>query len=469
MGKLASRFQHELAPADAHLCKNRCMPGAALHFRTNIVRAVVLALLVGFVWAQRRFVSSGAHGDLIIAIGFLLLSGTLGGSLFGWVGLPQLTGFLLVGVLVGPHVIGLIGKETAADLSFINTLALALIALAGGAELQLEHLRKSLRSLAWATVFQSALGLVVSAGAFIALSRFIPFARGMGSAGLCGLGLLWGAFAISRSPSATLAVLSQTRADGPVTRFSLAFIMSSDIVVVVLLTSVMMIAQPLLDPSIELSLASLGNLGHEVVSSISLGTTLGLALALYLRFVGRQLLLVLVAIGFALTEGLRYLRFDPLLTFVIAGFIVRNASREGPKLLEAIEQTGTLVYVVFFATAGVALDVPLLKQLWPIALVLCGVRALISWLAHNISARVAQDEDPVRRYGWMSLFSQAGLTLGLAGLVENAFPQLGGGFRSLVIATVAINQIFGPVLFKLALDRAGETGAGAPEPAHNGA
>jgi len=429
------------------------------------VRLCVLVGLVLLLWTQREFAPVAPRGTLLAAVGFLLLAGTLGGELSEVVRLPQLTGFLLVGVLVGPHVLRLVDATTSTQLSFVNTLALSLIALAGGAELRLEQLRAALRSLAWATLLQSILGLVASAAAFMALARMIPFARALPTSQLIGIALVWGVFSVSRSPSATLAILSQTRADGPVTRFSLAFVMLSDIVVVVLLTTVMMFIQPLMSSGATFSLSSFGHLGHEVLSSVSLGTTLGLVLAIYLRLVGEQLLLVLVAVGFALSEGLRYLRFDPLLTFVIAGFVIQNWSKQGEKLLHAIENTGTVVYVVFFATAGVALDLPLLKQLWPVALALSAVRMIAAWLSHRASSRAARDEPSVRRWGWTSMLSQAGLTLGLAAVVEAAYPALRGEFRSLVIATVAINQVFGPVVFKLALEKSGEARAAAAEAA----
>ena len=78
----------------------------------------------------------------------------------------------------------------------------------------------------------------------------------------------------------------------------------------------------------------------------------------------------------------------------------------------------------------------------------------------DMGARMAKDEPTVRRWGWAPLVSQAGLTLGLSSVVERAFPSFGSGFRSLIVATVAINEVLGPILFKLALDRTGETGRG---------
>jgi Kef-type K+ transport system membrane component KefB len=144
--------------------------------------------------------------------------------------------------------------------------------------------------------------------------------------------------------------------------------------------------------------------------------------------------------------------------------VVQNMTDQGAKLIHAIEQTGSVVYVVFFATAGAHLDVPLLRTLWPVALALSGSRAFISWVATRISSRIADDPPVLRRWGWSSLVSQAGITLGLSVVVEREFPSFGHGFRALAIATVALNEVAGPILFKLALDRAGEASKAA-EPA----
>ena len=168
-------------------------------------------------------------------------------------------------------------------------------------------------------------------------------------------------------------------------------------------------------------------------------------------------MLVLLAIGFGLSPFLKYVHVDPLLAFITAGFVVQNLTNQGPKLLHAVEQTGSVVFVVFFATAGAHLNVPLLKEMWPIALALCGARALTTWMAARIGSRLANDPPTLRSWGFSSLVSQAGLALGLAVVIGDAFPSIGEGFKSLAIAAVAINEMTGPILFKFALDRAGET------------
>jgi Kef-type K+ transport system membrane component KefB len=435
---------------------------AALNRRGIGVHLTHLVLLGGFsalIFYVTRVVPE-SQGSLwtIAAIGFLLVAGTLLSELLGPLGLPHLTGYLIAGIASGPYVLKLVDEHTVKSLSPINMLALSLIALAGGAELDLATVRRGAKSLGWAMLVQCVFVLVtVTASFFVAARPMIPFTRTLTTPALLGVSLLWGALSVTRSPSATLGILSQTRATGPLASFTLAFVMTSDVVVVVLIALVLGCVRPLIDPSAGFSLDSFVTLGHELVGSVALGTTLGLVIALYLRLVNRQMLVVLLVLGFGVSTVLDYLQFDSLLTFIVAGFIVRNMSNQGHKFTAYIEKTGTVVYVIFFATAGADLNIPLLRQLWPVALVLAGTRALVTWVGSPISGRLAGDSAVLRRWSWSGLVSQAGLALGLSVIIAREFPTFGAGFRALAIATVAINEMVGPVLFKLALDRTRET------------
>lgn len=425
---------------------------------TRIVQATMLVLLFALLWATTRAMPHSA-GELgaIAALGFLLLVGTLASELLEPLGLPHLTGYILAGIIAGPHILHLLDHHTVERLGSVNNLALALISFAGGAELKLQMLRKDFRSLAWATLIQTLGVLFVMTAVFMALRPFVPFVRDLPLVALFGVGLLWGTLAVTRSPSALLGILSQTRASGPLTNFSLGFVMTSDIVVVVLLALVMGLVRPLVDPADAFSLDRLAVLGHELLGTVALGTTLGLCIALYMRLVGTQLVLIFVALGVGASEIIRYLDFEPMLAFMVAGFVVQNLSKQGEKFLHAVESTGGVVFVVFFATAGAHLDVPLVREMWPVALLLCAIRAATSFGAARLASRIANDIPVVRKWGWSSLVSQAGLALGVAAMIERAFPSFGPGFRALAVATVAMNEMVGPVLFKVALDRAGES------------
>jgi Kef-type K+ transport system membrane component KefB len=418
-----------------------------------------LAIVFAVLWVSTQHAPAlRDDAKLIAGIGFLLLAGTLTSELIEVFRVPHLTGYLLAGTIAGPHVLHLIDHESVKRLEPVNTLTLALIALAGGCELRVDALRKGLRGLGIAMLVQSVLGLLFVGGVFlVAAPLMIPFAKGMPALSVFAVALLWGIIAISRSPSATLGVLSQTRAKGPLTTFTLGFVMSSDVVVVVLLAGAIGIARPLMDPGAVFSLHAFTALGHEIIGSVSVGTTLGLILAVYLKLIGRQLLVVLIALGFGATEVLRYLHFDPVLAFLVAGFVVQNLSKQGERFMHAIEGTSGVVYVVFFASAGAHLDIPLLRDLWPVALLLAGSRAFITFVAAKLSSRLARDPPRIKKWGWAPLISQAGLTLGLSAVIAREFPLFGASFRALAIATVALNEVVGPILFKLALDRTEES------------
>jgi Kef-type K+ transport system membrane component KefB len=435
---------------------------------TRVLQLAAIAVCGGLAYGTQHVTHHARDSVLVVlALGLLLICGTLAGELLEALRIPHLTAYLAVGVVAGPYALALIDHDTVESLQTVNTLALALIAFAGGAELRTELVKRSLRSLTAAAFTQCILALVGGALVFAAVSPMLPFVRGAAIATVIGVSLLWGVLSITRSPAATLAILSQTRAQGPLATFSLAFVMLSDVVVIVIAATVIAMVKPLLDPGATLSLDVLDHLGHEIIGSVSLGTSLGLLMAVYLRFVNKQIPIVLVALGFGFTEVVNYVRLDPLLTFLVAGFLVQNLSKQGDKLLHAIEDMGSVVYVVFFATAGAALDVPLLRDLWPVALALFFGRLVLTVGANLLSCRMAGDPPVLRRWGWTSLVAQAGVVLGLAVTIERAFPRFGPPFRALAIATVALNQLFGPILFKVALDATGESARG-PEPSRTG-
>jgi Kef-type K+ transport system membrane component KefB len=427
-------------------------------FTTRFVQLAALVTLVAlFMLLSRTEPKPEGSGVVVAASGLLLLCGLLTAELIAPLRLPHLTGYIAAGVCLGPHVLHFIDHETVKELEIVNTLALALIALAGGLELRTQDVRAVARSLTMSTLVQTPMVFFSQAGLFFALAQTVPFARALPTYALLGTACMWGVLAVSRSPSATLAILSQTRAKGPLARFSLAFVMSSDVIVLVLMAITIALVRPWVEPGgTGASTKELYAVGHELLGSVSVGTTLGLLLIAYMRLLGSHVLVLLVAIGFALSELLRYLQVEPLLTFLTAGFVVQNMSRQGDKLLHVIEETGSVVFVVFFATAGAHLNLPLLAELWPVALSLCVGRFAFTFGAQRLSARLAGDDDILRRWGFASMVSQAGLTLGLSAVIIRTFPSIGDGLRSLVIATVAINEVVGPIFFKLALERAGE-------------
>jgi Kef-type K+ transport system membrane component KefB len=263
----------------------------------------------------------------------------------------------------------------------------------------------------------------------------------------------------------TMALLTETRAGGPVARTTLGVVLVSDVVVIVLFSGALALARALVPPTAgDVAAVSLGAVVWELGGALLVGAVLGGAVALYLRYVRRELILFAVLVVFFGSEIARLAHVETLLALLTAGFVCENVSRpaDGTALRHAVERSGAPVFVVFFALAGAAMALGDVVDVWPLVIPLVLVRMGGIWFGSRVGARWAGVPAPVDRMVWMGLISQAGVAIGLATVIAEVYPVRGAAIRTLFLATLAVNQTIGPILFRLALVRSGEI-AGAEE------
>ena len=208
----------------------------------------------------------------------------------------------------------------------------------------------------------------------------------------------------------------------------------------------------------------------QLAGSILGGVLLGWIIYLYMKYVRAEVLVFILALAFMVTLCSRQfamlldqafsvaLHLEPMLICVTAGFWVRNFSPDGGLFMESIDRSSLPIYVIFFSLTGAALKIDALSQTWMIALLLVGLRALLIWLGTYLGGSLAGDPPRLRRMGGLAYVAQAGVSLGLAGIVLRSFPEWGGGLSTAMVAIVALNQIVGPITFKYALGQVGEAG-----------
>ena len=422
--------------------------------RGGLALALIVAMLVGV----RTMGWGGEPVGAIFALGFLLVGGIVGGRVVSLIGMPRLTGYLAVGVLAGPSGFAIFNRAEVSSLELVNGLALALIALQAGAELTMPMLKRGLKSFVLASASHSIIITVGMALLFLGLTSFIDFTKDLPLGARFALGCVWGAMAVSKAPADTLAILGETRSKGPLAEHALGVVVLLDVLVLVLFAGAMMIGRSAFDPAATMSIHEVTDLGMEIFSSIAAGTAFGLGIAFFFWAVRREKLLFTIVVAYGVTAFCQYFHYDTLLVFVVAGFVVMNLTREGPALLHTTESAGSAVMVVFFATAGAGLDLSALQRTWPVALALAFGRVFFTWLACQVGHRLADDEPNVRRYAFTSFISQAGVTIGLASIAAEALGAPGRDLKALVIAVIGINELMGPLMFKLGLSKAGEIG-----------
>lgn len=419
-------------------------------------RALILALLLGGMNLILPLGAQGQGSQVLLHFGFLILAAYTVGELATGIGLPKIVGYLVAGVTFGPSVLGTVSTTGVDKLSPVSQLAVALIAFLAGAELRWGEVKERGILLLKIMTAELALTFVALTGLIYGLASFIPFLDGASRVATLIFSVLFAAIAIVHSPAVTMALLSETGARGPVARTTLGVVLLSDVAVVLLFSIVLTVARTVLPPEGTAAVASLGMVVWEIVGALLVGALLGGAVALYLRFAGRELVLFAVIIAFFGLEIARLAHVELLLTLLTAGFVTENLSRHGENLRHAMERSAAPVFVVFFALSGAKIDVMAVAPLLPLVIPIALVRAASIWAGTQIGGRWAGADDLERKNVWMGLVSQAGVAIGLATILADAYGAQGEYLRSLLLALIAVNETAGPILFRRALVSSGE-------------
>lgn len=418
---------------------------------------VLLLALGGLTHAARSFAPAGGPGSAgtALSFGYLLLTAFLVGELFKKLRLPKLTGYIATGVAVGPWGLGLVPEAAVQSLGLFSGVAIALIALTAGTELELRGMRPLFRSIGWISL--TAIGattLLLAAAVFLA-RRLLPFLADMPALQALSLSLVLGVVMVAQSPAVVLAIRDETAADGPMVRTVLGVVVIADLVVILLFAIVSSLAKSAFGASADVA-GTARLLAWEILGSLLAGVLIGLVLAVYIREVAGGRALFLLAVSLVVAEVGRLLDLDPLLIALSAGIFIRNATRAGDELHREIEASALPVYVIFFAVAGASIHLDVLRVVGVPAALFVAVRACGFLLGTQIGAHLAGAPEAVRRYAGFGLLPQAGLALALALLFGETFPQFGAEAGALTLGVVTLNELLAPALYRFAIVRSGE-------------
>jgi Kef-type K+ transport system membrane component KefB len=414
-------------------------------------RLFILALLLIGTELVVPLGEPGQGSRALLAFGFLILAAYTVGELATAIRLPKIVGYLFAGVIFGPSVLGTVTAMAADQLTPVSQLAIALIAFLAGAELRWAEVRR--RGVLLLKIMTAELAITFAALFFVvwALAGAMPFLVGIPPAQRVAFSLLFASIAIVHSPAVTMALLTETGARGPVARTTLGVVLISDVAVLLLFTGALAVARALVPGDAGAPGVTIGMVAWEILGAILVGALLGGVVSLYLRFVGRELMLFAVLVAFFGLEIARVAHVETLLTLLVAGFVTENISPQGERLRHAMERSAAPVFVVFFALSGAKIDVGQVALLFLFVVPIAAVRAVAILAGTRVGARWARAGVPESRYTWMGLISQAGVAIGLAAIVAEAYPTLGPQLRDLLLALIAINETIGPILFRRAL------------------
>ncbi len=396
--------------------------------------------------------------SVALALGFALIAASLLGHLAELLRLPRLSGYLLFGLLCGPYLLNLITSSMARELEIVNGLAIGLIAFIAGLELNLKHLRQRMRAML-------IIGGVSIVGLFALLTvvlwiawPWLPFSSPGGPLARLAASAVTAGLVLSFSPTVSIAVIAESRAKGPLSELVLAIVVMGDLVLIVFFALAMQFARWAVGGSTS-DVSILVHLSWELLGSLAFGALVGGFFGLYLKYVGRELTLILLGLCALLAIAGAAFHMELILSALAAGLVVENiVSSEGNELKEAVERSALPVLIVFFAAAGASLQLDALATIGWLALALAALRLVLIRKATAFGTKLAGLTDIPDNLIWMGLISQAGVTLGLATIVATEFPDWGSEIRTLIVALTGLHVLVGPVIFRSALSKAGEIG-----------
>ena len=405
---------------------------------------------------------------LFVALLIVVLAARQMGDIFSRYKLPLISGFLFVGILTGPFVLDFIHEENVPQFLLLDELALAFIAFAAGAELELRVIRGYLRSIIALIGAQVAAVLAIGIVAFFLIKDLIPFMQPLPTAQVLAIALIGATIMIARSPSSALAIIKELRARGPFTHRVLGATILMDAVVIIIFAAAVSVAAVLVEGA-DFSLGLLLLVVFEILLDIGLGVLIGLLLRLictlpYMHLKSAFILLLGLSVFYLSTLLHDFHLFDlpvglfsePLLICMTAGFYVSNYTRLASDFKHLLEELAPVIFLLFFTLVGIELELDVIGQTWSIMLILVLVRfvgIMIGSLAGTALARDTSKENWLLGLGFLT---QAGVSVGLAKEIGVEFIEWGAELATLSIGVIVINQVIGPPILKWAITKVGE-------------
>lgn len=387
----------------------------------------------------------------LLVLGLALAFGLLSTRLMKIIHLPNVTGYLLIGLLIGPYCLNFMSLTSLHDIEIITTVALGFIAFSIGSSFKLSHLREVGKNVITITCFEAITAVVLVDAIFILIGQ--PIA----------MSIMFGAIAAATAPAATLMVVRQYKAKGPVTNTLLPVVASDDAIGLMLYSISIAIAKVLVSGGAITVKATiiipLLEIGGSLITGAILGALLSLASRYFKSRANRITLIIASAlIGVAVSQidlGDGF-HFSSLLVCMMIGAMYTNMFKEYSRPLDVLDRWTYPCYMLFFIISGAELRLDAVPMVGLIGIIYICVRFGGKYFGARIGAKVSNAKPIVQKYLGFSLLPQAGVAIGMAQMVVHELPEYGMQINTVILCATLVYELIGPVVTKWALTQAGE-------------
>ena len=396
--------------------------------------------------------------NAILGVALAMVFGLILNRVMKLFNLPNVTGYLIAGILVGPHCINLLNTSNLSDISFISTIALGFIAFSIGGEFKIDSIKR-LGGKVLTITFLQAFGAV----ALVMSSLFVVQAIDPTLISTPAI-LLLSAIATATAPAATLMVVRQYKARGPVTETLLPVVAFDDAIGLIVFAICFGVAKVLAGGGEITAKAIALNPLLEIVLSLGIGCVLGIILAFVCNLfksranrLSAMVATVLIAVGLCQIEILG-VHMSSLLICMMIGAAFTNARKDAVIILDGQERWTPPLFMLFFVISGATLDLTIIPYIGVIGVVYIVFRSLGKYTGAFLGGLVTKADKNVKYYLGITLLPQAGVAIGMAQTVagEPALQNISQSIVTVILCATLFYEIVGPLLTKICLQRAGE-------------
>ncbi len=384
--------------------------------------------------------------SIFFYLALILFSGLVFGRIVKYIKLPNVTGYLIAGLLIGPYVLKIIPSGTVEQLNIISEMALAFIAFSIGSEFKLSYLKKAGLTSIVIALFEALLASVLVTTVLI----------------ICGfdakISLLLGAIASATAPAATIMVVKQYNAKGPVTNTLLSVVALDDAVAIMTFGFSMAIVNSMLYPGQNSAIVTALLPIAEILGSLIAGFILGFAFNIPLKYFKKSSNRLIITCGFVFLGNAiaSFAGLSPLLLCMSMGAALINSNISGSEIFKITDNITPPIFLMFFVVSGAELDITIIPKVGIIGIIYLIIRVIGKVAGASIGAIIMKAPDTVKKYIGLTLIPQAGVAIGLSLIASNTLPEYGKTIRAVVLCATLIYELVGPAITKVGLKLAGE-------------
>lgn len=387
------------------------------------------------------FIQLNTFADLAL----MIFCGMAMGRLVKQIKLPNVTGYLLAGLLLGPSVLGILSENFLDAASVISDAALGFIAFSIGNEFKISYFKRVGATPIVIATLESLFAVVFVAIALLIAGFEISFA------------LVLAAIAAATAPAATIMVIKQYKARGPVTETLLSVVALDDATALIMYSVAVAAAKASEGTALSAKELILPPV-IEIFGALLVGAILGFAFLFPLHFFKKDGNRMCLLVGFVFAGlGISNLcGFSSLLFCMSMGAIVANFSQDVNKIMDLSDKLTPPVFLLFFVASGADLKISVLPTVGVAGVIYVIFRVLGKMFGSSLGAVLCKADRNIRKYLGPALIPQAGVAIGLSLVASEAFPQYGSQIRAIVLCGTLIYELIGPAISKLSLKKAGE-------------